>query len=90
MDWRLDVEVAKRTADSVAIPNYSVRIDTVGGEGGETGAIEFTADAAQMRNLRDKLVEVLKEHEDKHAQRFVKYLNWLKRISNQLFDIIFK
>ena len=70
LDWRLEIQVARRAIHQIAVPSFEVRVDTSDG-----GNIAFSADSAKLTMMQESLEAAIKENAGTHSQRFQKYFN---------------
>jgi hypothetical protein len=72
MDWRLDLELARRSSSATFEPKYamklSVRDDDV------VDSYHLTANYANMKRLHEGLKEALDEISKTHCQRVIRYI----------------
>ncbi|KAJ1456481.1 hypothetical protein M885DRAFT_616126 [Pelagophyceae sp. CCMP2097] len=77
LEWRLDVEVGKRTLLHTADPTFVLRLDTLAA-GAKSGAkpvsVAIEADFAHMKHLEARLSEAVAELEDARTARLLKYV----------------
>ncbi|GMH82884.1 hypothetical protein TrST_g8983 [Triparma strigata] len=69
LSWRMDVEIARRSVQNMAEPNWKFNVST------SKEPIEFQCDAAMLDKLKGELELALREEKDTHSQRFQRYMN---------------
>ena len=75
-DWRLDIEVARRTLRTTIEPNLLVRLDTAtkGDKGSEVDSQFMNCDHATLEVLHRQLQSALAESKSVHTQRVFRYI----------------
>jgi hypothetical protein len=80
LDWRVDVEIGRRTVAQDAKPQFMLRLDLAeGGGGGKsadgvTRSVHLTSDYANLKNLLAQLEAAVAEERSVHARRFQRYI----------------
>ena len=81
LDWRVDVEVARRTVAQDASPKFMLRLDTTaaGSSSSAAGAaggrsVHLAADYASMKHVLAQLEAAVAEEQSVHARRFQRYI----------------
>mmetsp|Transcript_1265 Transcript_1265/g.2704 ORF Transcript_1265/g.2704 Transcript_1265/m.2704 type:complete len:218 (+) Transcript_1265:32-685(+) len=80
LDWRIDVEVGRRTLSADARPNFLLRLDLSEGGGGKSQAggvlssVHLQSDVPTMRHLLAQLEAAVAEERSVHARRFQRYI----------------
>jgi hypothetical protein len=79
LEWRLDVEVARRQMTSMSAPKYQIRLDVYDPRGGNVGtgteeSFEFQSDYANLVHMEKELEKALDELATVHGQRMTGYI----------------
>ena len=79
LEWRLDVEMARRQMTTMSAPKYQVRLDVYDPRGGDVGhgteeSFEFQSDYANMVHMEKELEKALDELATVHGQRMTGYI----------------
>lgn len=85
LDWRVDVEIGRRTLMQEAKPQFMLRLDLAegGGDGGGSGggsgggvtkSVHLTSDYANLKHLLAQLEAAVAEERSVHARRFQRYI----------------
>ncbi|GMH85113.1 hypothetical protein TL16_g10127 [Triparma laevis f. inornata] len=69
LSWRMDVEIARRSIQNMAEPNWKFNVTT------GADPISFQCDAAMLDKLKGELELALREEKDTHSMRFQRYMN---------------
>ena len=72
LDYRLDVEVGRRTLVNATVPSFQLRLDTT--QGGENESTHLRANYASMKKLLVGLEKAVDEEKGTHARRFQRYI----------------
>jgi hypothetical protein len=72
LDWRIDVELGRRTVSQDATPKFMLRLDLA--EGGEGRSLHLQSDYANMKHLLAQLEAAVAEERSVHARRFQRYI----------------
>jgi len=76
LEWRLDVEIARRTVAQDATPTFMLRLDTSQSSavGSEPRSSHMSADYASLKHLQAQLEAAVREEQSVHARRFQRYI----------------
>lgn len=74
MEWRVDVELSRRSLRRMAAPSFMVRLGFADGNSDLQESRHLQSDFANLRNVERELGRALGELGGTHAQRFVRYL----------------
>uniref|UniRef100_A0A7S2W7N7 COMM domain-containing protein n=1 Tax=Rhizochromulina marina TaxID=1034831 RepID=A0A7S2W7N7_9STRA len=73
LDWRIDVEVSRRSIVQEVTPSFMLRLDLARSDRSRCSA-HMQADAATMRRLQSQLEAALAEEKSVHSRRFQRYI----------------
>uniref|UniRef100_A0A7S2FVU4 COMM domain-containing protein n=1 Tax=Florenciella parvula TaxID=236787 RepID=A0A7S2FVU4_9STRA len=71
LDWRIDVELGRRSVYQDANFTFMMRLDV---DNGEESSIQLQADYANMKNLQKELESAVAEAKTAHSMRFQRYI----------------
>jgi hypothetical protein len=75
LDWRLDVEISKRTLHSRMEPHFMLQLDTLdAGSSGKTSRRYLEIDHANIKQLCAALEDAVEEHNSVHVERMKRYI----------------
>lgn len=74
MEWRVDVELSRRSLRRMAAPSFMVRLGLADGSSRRQESRHLQSDFANLRNVERELGRALQEFKGTHSQRFVRYL----------------
>lgn len=74
LDWRVDVEVGRRTVAQDAAPKFMLRLDVGSGGSGPAKSVHLQSDCANMKHLLAQLEAAVAEERSVHARRFQRYI----------------
>jgi hypothetical protein len=74
MNWRVDVELGKRSLSSTIQPSYMLKLDTVTNNGQTNESLHFQSNYANLKNFEKELKLALTELSSVHAQRMTRYI----------------
>ena len=79
LEWRLDVELARRQLTTMSAPKYQIRLDVYDPRGGNLKngteeSFEFQSDYANMVHMERELEKALDELATVHGQRMTGYI----------------
>ena len=72
LDFRLDVEVGRRSLSGVTQPSFQLRLDTT--QGGQEESTHLRSNYANMKALLTGLEKAVDEEKGTHARRFQRYI----------------
>ena len=73
LDWRIDLEVSRRSLDQEALPSFMLRLDLARSDR-SSRSVFLQADPATMRRLQAQLEAALAEEKSVHSRRFQRYI----------------
>ena len=75
LDWRLDMEISKRTLHSRMQPHFMLQLDTLdAGSSGKTSRRYLEIDHANIKQVCDALEDAVEEHNSIHVERMKRYI----------------
>ena len=75
LDWRLDMEISKRTLHSRMEPHFMLQLDTLdAGSSGNVSRRYLEIDYANMKQICDALEDAVEEHNSIHVERMKRYI----------------
>jgi hypothetical protein len=72
LDWRIDVELGRRTVAEDATPKFMLRLDIA--TANDAKSIHLQSDFANMKNILVQLEAAVAEERSVHARRFQRYI----------------
>jgi hypothetical protein len=74
LDWRIDVEIGRRSVAQDAEPKFMLRLDTSDPSSDEVRSVHMQADLVSMKHILTQLEAALAEERSVHAKRFQRYI----------------
>ena len=72
LDFRLDVELGRRSCFGETVPSFQLRLDTT--QGGQDESMHLTSNYANLKKLLASLEQAVEEEKGTHAKRFQRYI----------------
>lgn len=74
LDWRIDVEIGRRSIAQDADPKFMLRLDTSDSSTNQIKSVHLQSDLVSMKHILAQLEGALAEERSVHARRFQRYI----------------